>query len=328
MKIALDVMGGDKAPGEILDGAREALDASGELRLMLTGDRDAILAHWPQAGADPRVEIVHCTEVIEMHEHPAMAFRRKKDASITVATRLVAEEQALAVVSAGSTGAQLAAGLFVLGRREGVARPALATCIPTLKGPRLLLDIGANVDCSAENLRQFAWLGKIYSETALGIEKPRVYLLNNGAEEEKGNELTLAAYALLSAESDLGFCGNIEGRDMFNGDADVIVTDGFAGNIALKTMEGAAIMLFTMMKKAFQADDRSKQGAELLKPAILELQKVLDYEEIGGAPLLGLTGLSVVCHGSSGAKAIKAALLRTAGWVESGLLEKFAAHKF
>ncbi|MCL1849774.1 MAG: phosphate acyltransferase, partial [Clostridiales bacterium] len=218
MRIALDIMGGDHAPEEILLGAREALAMLDELELILVGDKDAIMAHFPQSQGNPRIEIVHSTEVIGMDEHPAMAYRKKKDASITVASNLVLERRAQAVVSAGSTGAQLAAGLFEIGRMRGVARPAIATCIPTLQGPKVILDVGANADCTAENLRQFAWLGKIYSEIALEIDNPRVFLLNNGTEEEKGNELTLNAYALLKGEAGLGFCGSIEGREMFNGD--------------------------------------------------------------------------------------------------------------
>jgi len=328
MKIALDVMGGDRAPDEILIGAKEALTSLEKLELLLVGDREAILRLWPEAESNPRTEIVHCTEVIEMEETPASAYRRKKDASITIASRLVRDQEAEAVVSAGSTGAQLVTGLFELGRMEGVARPAIATCIPTLRGPRVMLDVGANTDSSTENLRQFSWLGKIYCEIALGIHNPRVYLLNNGTEQEKGNELTVNTYQVLMAEEGLGFCGNIEGRDLFSGEADVIVTDGFVGNVALKTMEGTGEALFTMMKNAFRGSARSKLGAFLLMPALKKVRGSLDYEEIGGAPLLGVRGLSVVCHGSSGAKAIRAALIKTAQWIESGLMEKLAAYKF
>ena len=328
MRIAVDVMGGDHAPQEILAGAKEALAASDKLELMLAGDLEAVLNYWPAAKSDPRIEIVHCNEVIGMNEHPAMAYRKKKDASITVASRLVRDGEAQAVVSAGSTGAQMVAALFEIGRMEGVARPAIASCIPTLKGPRVILDIGANSDSLPENLRQFSWLGKIYCETALGIENPGVYLLSNGAEAEKGDELTQKAHSLLLEEEGLRFCGNIEGRDLFNGVADVIVTDGFSGNIALKTMEGTAEALFAMMKEAFLADLRSKLGAALLKPALRRVKQQLDYEEVGGAPLLGVRGLSVVCHGSSKAKAIRTAILKAGEWIDSGLLTKLAAHKF
>ena len=328
MRIALDVMGGDHAPAEVLAGAKQALSGSGELSLALVGDREAILGHWPEALDEPRVRVVHCAEVIGMGENPAMAYRRKKDASITVASRLVKNGEAEAVVSAGSTGAQLVAALFEIGRIPGVTRPATAVLVPTLKGPRVLLDTGANVDSTPEIIRQFAWLGKIYCEISLGIPEPKVYLLSNGSEKEKGDGLTIAAHALLEAERGLGFAGNIEGRDLLSGYADVIVTDGFAGNVALKTMEGTALTLFSMMKDAFTADVRSKLGAFLLLPALRGLRAALDYEEVGGAPLLGIAGLSIVCHGSSKAKAIKAAILKASGWIESGLMEKLAGHKF
>ncbi|MEL7622436.1 MAG: phosphate acyltransferase PlsX [Clostridiales bacterium] len=328
MRIALDVMGGDHGPAEILAGARQALSASPKLELLLAGDREAVLQHWPQAESESRVEIVHCSQVIEMDEHPAMAYRKKKDASITVATKLVKAGRAEAVVSAGSTGAQMVAALFGLGRLPGVDRPAICGCIPTLAGPRVVLDIGANLDSTPENLLQFAWMGKIYAEIALGTKNPRVFLLSNGEEAEKGDERTQKAHQLLAVEEGLGFCGNIESRDIFSGKADVVVTDGFAGNVALKTMEGTADALFTMMKEAFYADSRSKLGALLLKPALKEVKKKLDYEEIGGAPLLGINGLSIVCHGSSKAKAIRAAILRTEEWIESGLMVKLAEHKF
>jgi glycerol-3-phosphate acyltransferase PlsX len=179
-----------------------------------------------------------------------------------------------------------------------------------------------------ENLKQFSWLGRIYCMIAIGIANPKVYLLSNGTEAEKGDELSQKTHTLLMEEEGLNFCGNVEGRDIFNGEADVIVTDGFSGNIALKTMEGTAEALFTMMKEAFMADTRSKLGAALLKPALRHVKNQLDYEEVGGAPLLGLKGLSVVCHGSSKAKAIRTAILKTGEWIESGLMGKLAEHHF
>ena len=328
MIIAVDVMGGDHAPEEILLGAKASLAAIDDLTLLLVGDGEAIQKHWPGVEKEARVELIHCGEVIGMDEHPALAYRRKKDASITVATRAVREGEAQAVVSAGSTGAQMVAALFELGRLEGVARPAIGSFIPTLKGPKVILDVGANVDSTPENLRQFSWLGKIYCEIALGISEPKVYLLSNGAEEEKGDERIQKTYPILMAEEGLGFCGSIEGRDIFNGEADVIVTDGFSGNIALKTMEGTAEALFTMMKNAFVSNVRTKLGAALLKPALREVRSRLDYEEVGGAPLLGVKGLSVVCHGSSKAKAVCAAVSKANDWLVSGLLEKLEEHKF
>jgi glycerol-3-phosphate acyltransferase PlsX len=304
------------------------LAADPALRLLLAGDRAAILAHWPEAEQTGRAEVCHAGEVIGMEEHPAMAFRKKKDASITVAARLVKEGRARGVVSAGSTGAQMVASLFVLGRIKGVERPAIGSFIPTLQGPRFMLDIGANVDSTPENLLQYAWMGRIYAAAALGIKDPAVYLLSNGAEAEKGDERTQKAHQLLAAAQGLRFCGNVEARDLLAGEAEVIVTDGFAGNVALKTMEGTAGAMFALLKAAFTADARSKIGAALLKPALGELKKRLDYEEYGGAPLLGVNGLSVVCHGSSKARAIAVALGKAAAWAESGFLEKLAAHAF
>lgn len=328
MIIALDVMGGDYAPLEIIKGAQAALKSQPDLKLILVGDEAVIRLHWAQVAKESRVEICHCTEVIHMNEHPAIAYRKKKDASITVATRCVKEGKANAVVSAGSTGAQMVAALFVLGRIKGVSRPAIGSFIPTLQGPRFMLDVGANMDSQPENLLQFAWMGHIYVENALSTPKPSIYLLSNGTEEEKGDDRTQKTHQLLLQEGLLKFCGNIEGRDILKGKAQVIVCDGFSGNVALKTMEGTAEALFTLMKEAFMSDLRSKAGALLLKPALKEIKKQLDYEEYGGAPLLGVNGVSVVCHGSSNAKAIESALIKTMDWVRSGYLEKLQEHPF
>jgi glycerol-3-phosphate acyltransferase PlsX len=328
MIIALDVMGGDYAPLEIIKGAQAALASQPELELILVGDEAVIRLHWALVDQEPRVRIRHCTEVIHMNEHPAMAYRKKKDASITVATKCVKSGEAAAVVSAGSTGAQMVAALFVLGRLQGVLRPAIGSFIPTLQGPRFMLDVGANMDSQPENLLQFAWLGHIYAENALGVSKPAIYLLSNGTEAEKGDDRTQKAHQLLLREDKLNFCGNIEGRDILKGQAQVIVCDGFAGNVALKTMEGTAEALFTLMKEAFLADGRSKVGAYLLKPALKNVKKHLDYEEYGGAPLLGVDGISVVCHGSSKARAIESAIIKTMAWVQSGYLAKLKEHSF
>ena len=328
MKIALDVMGSDYGPEEILAGAKEALAKLPDLQLLLVGDEEEILAKWPEINQENRAEILHAGEVIAMGEHPALAYRRKKDASITVATKAVKDGRAAAVVSAGSTGAQMVAALFVLGRVEGIDRPAIASFLPTLQGPCLMLDIGANLDSSPENLLQYGWMGKIYSEVALGIKDPAVYLLSNGTEEEKGDERTQKAHKLMAEAEGLGFCGNVEAKEILQGKARVIVTDGFAGNVALKTMEGTAQTLFALMKDAFVSDGRSKLGAVLLQPALKGLKKRLDADEYGGAPLLGVNGLSVVCHGSAKARAIAVALERAAEWAASGFLEKMSAHLF
>lgn len=328
MRIAIDAMGGDHAPAEIVKGARQALAANPELELALVGDEAAILNCWPEAKDTERVWIEPAGEVIGMNEHPAMAYRKKKDASITVATKLVKAGEAAAVVSAGSTGAQMVAALFGLGRIKGVDRPAIGSFMPTLKGPRFMLDIGANTDSDPENLLQFAWMGRIYARHALGIENPGVWLLSNGAEAEKGDERTQKAHQLLAESAGLNFRGNVEGRDILKGEADIIVTDGFAGNVALKTMEGTGEAMFALMKEAFLSNTRSKLGAGLLKPALRELKKKLDYEEYGGAPLLGVKGISIVCHGSSRARAIQVAIEKAAEWAASGFLAQLEGHDF
>jgi len=328
MKIAIDAMGGDNAPLAILEGAKLALTKDNSIELILVGNPDIIRELWKDIDSEKRVSIVPAMELIEMGEHPAMAYRRKKDASITVATKLVKEGLADAVISAGSTGAQLVAALFGLGRIKGVIRPALATFFPTVKGPKLMLDLGANTDTEPANLVQFAWFGSIYSEYALGIKNPEVWLLSNGTEEEKGDKRTQDAHKLLKEEKGINFKGNVESREVLSGDAQVIVTDGFVGNMTLKAIEGTAKYLFKAMKKSFMSDIRSKIGAFLLKPALLDVKAMLDSDEYGGAPLLGVNGLSVVCHGSSNAKAICQAILKSREWVESGFLEKLKEHDF
>ncbi|MCL1896954.1 MAG: phosphate acyltransferase PlsX [Clostridiales bacterium] len=327
MKIALDVMGGDHAPDAILDGGKDALAASGALELILVGDRDAILSRYPQAEGEPRVEIVHCSEVIGMDEHPARAYRQKKDASITVASKLVADKTAQAVVSAGSTGAQMVAALFEIGRMEGVSRPAIASFIPTLKGPRVILDVGANLDSLPENLRQFGWLGRIYCSVALGIDNPRIYLLSNGAEAEKGNAVTKEAFGLLEA-SGLNFVGNVEAREITRDMADVIVCDGFVGNVILKLVEGVAITLMSIIKREITADTRSKIGALLVRPSLKRVAKTMDYSNVGGAPLLGVRGNVVKAHGSSNGHAMACAIGQAVDMIESdavGKIEKALA---
>ncbi|MBC7324660.1 MAG: phosphate acyltransferase PlsX, partial [Moorella sp. (in: Bacteria)] len=250
---------------------------------------------------------------------PALALRRKREASIMVATRLVKEGRAVAVVSAGSTGAQMAAALLILGRSGKIQRPAIATIMPTLKGPRLLLDAGANVDCRPEHLYEFALMGNLYASRVMGIANPRVGLLNIGAEACKGNELTLGAYQLLK-EAPLNFTGNIEGRDILAGLADVIVCDGFVGNVLLKFGEGMAQTLFTMIGREIKSSLRARLGAAMVLPALKGLKKQVDYAEYGGAPLLGVQGISIICHGSSNARAIKNAIKVAARCAEQGLV--------
>lgn len=307
MRIAVDAMGGDHAPGEIIKGALEALELDENLHIILVGRETEIKNKVPSILAE-RVSILHCEEVIGMDEHPTTAFRKKKNASITVATRLVKEGQAEAVVSAGSTGAQMVAALFGLGRLKGIDRPAIGTVLPTLAGPKILLDAGANADCKPENLLQFAQMGKVYAERILGITQARVSLVSIGEEPTKGNELTIKAHELLKGQETLNFQGNIEGRDILQGKTDVMVCDGFVGNTILKVVEGTAAAVFTLLKEALTKNTRSKAGALLLKPALRGLKGHLDYSEHGGAPLLGVAGISIICHGSSKAPAIKNAV--------------------
>ncbi|MDN5344315.1 MAG: phosphate acyltransferase [Clostridia bacterium] len=318
MRIAVDAMGGDHAPREIVRGAVEAAREK-IADIILVGDKRSLEPELVPLQPPATLEIVHTEQVIEMDEQPALALRRKREASIIVATRLVKEGRAAAVVSAGSTGAQMAAALLFLGRSGKIQRPAIATIMPTLKGPKLLLDAGANVDCRPEHLYEFALMGNLYAARVMGISKPRVALLNIGTEACKGNEQTLGAYSLLK-EAELNFIGNIEGRDILAGEADVIVCDGFVGNALLKFGEGMAQALFTMIGQEIKKTLRAQLGAALVLPALKGLKKQVDYTEYGGAPLLGVQGISIICHGSSNARAIKNAIKVASRCAEQGLV--------
>lgn len=309
MKIALDVMGGDYAPGELLAGAVKWLQESTG-QIILIGDEEIIQEELPQHKYDPaRLEIVHASQVIGMDESPAVALRRKKDASVVVASRLVKDGIADAVVSCGSTGAQMAAAIFILGRMEGVERPPIVAAIPGRDGkPTLLVDVGANIDCRPAQLLQFALLGQAYARGVLNLDNPRVGLLNNGEEEGKGNNLTIQAHELLSQQNGLNFVGNVEGRDLFSSRCDVMVCDGFTGNILLKALEGMAFFLAAGVKQ------------ELGKIPATFAQ--LDYTQIGGAPLLGVNGISVVCHGSSRREAVCNGLNIAADSIKNKIIDK------
>lgn len=328
MKLALDAMGGDYAPQEVVLGGLDALQQYDYMeKLYLVGKRDAIEVVLKDAEKDRKVdyskiEVVEASEVIEMDDHPATAYRRKKDASITVATRLVKEGTADAVVSAGSTGGQMVSALFGLGRIKGVNRPAIGCIIPTYEGGKLLVDAGANTNVDETNLVQFAQMGSIYMDCVMGMENPRVGLINNGSEETKGSELTQAVYQKLKEMPDLNFVGNLEGRDVPFGRADIMVCDGFTGNVVLKTMEGMAKVIMEMLQEEVYASTRGKVGGMLLKPSLRNLKKKMDYAEYGGAPLLGVNGVSVVCHGSSKARAIFKAIEVANTCCESGFVEK------
>lgn len=301
MKLAIDAMGGDNAPKEIVLGAMKAVEAYKDIHIILVGDETKIREHLT---TEERIEIIHTEEVILGTDEPVRAVRRKKDASLVIAARQVTEGKADACLSAGNTGALMAAGLFVVGRIEGIERPALAPTLPTIGGEGfLLLDVGANADAKPEHLLQYALMGSIYSEKARGIKNPRVGLLNIGTEEKKGNELTKNTYSLLK-EADINFIGNVEARDLLNGAADVVVTDGFTGNMVLKTIEGTAMSVFKMLKETLMSSVKTKLAAAVLKPDLATIKGKMDYTEYGGAGLFGLKAPVIKAHGSSDANAI------------------------
>lgn len=310
MKVAIDAMGGDHAPEEILLGAMAAVKDYG-CDIVLVGDetllREAMSKHGVREGE--HIFVHHASEVIDMHESPGAAVRKKRDASVVVATRLVKEGECAAVISAGSTGAAVAAALFGLGRLPKIERATIATPIPNLTGTTMLLDSGANVDSKPKHLVQSAIMGSIYAKYVLGVENPRVGLLSIGEEETKGNELTLSTYPLLAQVQNINFIGNIEGRDIPQGTVDVVVCDGFVGNVVLKFGEGLASAIMRLLKDAVQQSGfLTKMASLMLLPVLKRLRKKLDYAEYGGAPLLGVNGCCIICHGSSKAKAIKNAV--------------------
>ncbi|MET3575258.1 phosphate acyltransferase PlsX [Bhargavaea ullalensis] len=305
MIIAVDAMGGDHAPDAVVDGVMEALAEFSDIRVRLYGDRGAIEA---RTGGHERLEVVHCSEKVESEDEPVRAVRRKKDASMVRMAQSVRDKEADAGVSAGNTGALMASGLFVVGRMDGVDRPALAPTLPTVDGRGfLMLDMGANADAKAQHLAQYAVMGSVYAEQVRGIREPRVGLLNIGTEENKGNELTKEAHRLIS-RAPVNFIGNVEARDLLNGVADVVVTDGFTGNMVLKTIEGTAQGLMYMIKEAFMATTKGKIAGLLAKDNLGGLKKKMDYTEYGGAGLFGLKAPLIKAHGSSNANAIKNAI--------------------
>lgn len=310
MRIAVDAMGGDYAPEEIVLGAIHAAREY-DIKITLVGDEDAILPilHKNDMAVSERFSIHHASQVIDMNEAPSTAIRKKKDASIVVATRLVKEGVCDALVAPGSTGAAVAAAMFGLGRIKGVERLTIATPMPNLTGTTVLLDSGAHVDGKPRHLVQSALMGSIYAKSVFGIENPRVGLLNIGEEETKGNEQALATYPLLKQMSSINFIGNVEGRDIPKGTVDVVVCDGFVGNVVLKFGEGLAKVLMQAVKDAVKNGGIIAQIASLaVLPALKGLKKKFDHAEYGGAPLLGVDGGFIICHGSSKAKDIKSAI--------------------
>lgn len=318
--IAVDAMGGDNAPAVVLEGVKQALAADAHLSIILCGPAEVVE---PFAAEQERCEACSTTEIIEMGEHPAEAVRRKKDSSIVVGCRLVKEGRAQGFFSAGSTGACLAAGTLVMGRIKGVARPALATVIPSPVKPVVLCDIGANADCKPEYLVQFAQMATVYTQKILGVSNPRVALLNIGEEDTKGSQFAQEAHALLK-EKVPHFAGNGEGSDILAANYDIFVTDGFTGNVCLKTIEGTSKVLFKAIKGILTKSLATKLGALTIKGSLKELNTKVSPDTYGGAPLLGVKGACIVGHGSSNALAIKNGVLTTANIVQTGVSEIIA----
>ncbi|MDY7229924.1 phosphate acyltransferase PlsX [Hyalangium rubrum] len=321
MRLVLDAMGGDHAPAAAVEGGVLFAREHPEHEVVLVGDSLRVRTHLPRTGAPGNLHLHHASQVVEMDDSPS-AFRRKKDSSLQVGFELVRAGEASALVSAGNSGAVMAGALLVLGRLPGVDRPAIATLFPALRGGGrcLLLDAGANVDCKPVHLAQFAVLGEAYVRARLGISRPRIAVLSNGEEPSKGTVLTREASALLR-RSDLAFSGYVEGKDIFSGEVDVVVTDGFTGNIVLKASEGAAMGVAGLLRSAIEKRGGlpEKLGALLLQPTLAGLKRVVDYAEYGGAPLLGIQGVGIVAHGRSSPRAIQSALGAALQMAQAGL---------
>lgn len=318
MKLAIDAMGGDHAPKAIVEGALKAIQDLDNIEIVLIGDENKIK---PLLTNTDRISIIHTTSMITNEDEPVRSVRRKKDASMVLMAKEVKEKRADACISAGNTGALMSTGLFHIGRVKGIERPALAPTLPTIdqKG-FLLLDVGANVDAKPKHLVQYAIMGSVYVQKVRGIDKPRVGLLNIGTEDGKGNELTKNAFTLLS-NAPINFVGNIEARDLLEGKADVVVTDGFSGNIALKTIEGTALGLFSLLKKSLFSSLKAKMGALLVKNELKALKNQLDYAEYGGAGLFGLAAPVIKAHGSSDNRAIYSAIKQACYMVENQVID-------
>ncbi|MFQ7001951.1 MAG: phosphate acyltransferase PlsX [Clostridium sp.] len=323
MKIAIDGMGGDNAPQAVVEGVVQALKEYEDIKLYITGPKDEIEKEFSKyTYPKDRVTVVHTSEVISPNEHPVMAIRKKKDSSLVKALNLVKEGECEAIISGGSTGAFLAGCTFIVGRIKGVERPALAPIMPGRNGKFMIVDVGANVDCKPQYLIQFAYMGKIYYEGMFNIKNTSIGLINIGAEEEKGNELTKATYKLLKEEN-FNFVGNVEPRDIPKGEVNVLVADGFVGNTALKMYEGSASNILGMIKdEIYSSSIISKLGAVLLKPVFNGLKVKFDYKEVGGAPFLGVDGICIKAHGSSDGKAFKNAIRQTKLFKENDILNK------
>lgn len=323
VRVALDAMGGDNAPAEVVKGAVEAVNEKNTIQVMLVGMEDVIQKELTKYTYDKeRIQIVNADEVITNDEAPVMAIRKKKNSSIVVGLSQVKNGEADAFVSAGSTGAVLVGGQLLAGKIKGVERAPLAPLIPTINGVSLLIDCGANVDARASHLLQFAKMGSIYMENVVGVKQPRVAIVNIGAEEEKGNMLVKEAYPMLKNCNDINFIGSIEARNIPYGEADVIVCEAFVGNVILKLYEGLSAALVSEIKKGLKSTTKSKIGAALALPALKNTLKQFDASEYGGAPLLGLNGLVVKTHGSSTYKEIKNSIIQCSLFKEQNINEK------
>lgn len=321
--IALDAMGGDHAPDATVQGAILALRQFSDVRILLAGPKNRLEKMISEA-ADvvDRIEIIEADEVISMDEAPMLAVRKKVNSSMVQAMLAVRDRRAGAMVSAGSTGALLACGMLRLGRIKGIERPALAPVLPGVKGGWMLIDSGANVDCQPKYLAQFGLMGSVYMKSVMGVESPKVGLVNIGAEAEKGNKLTKEAYQLMKNQNSYDFVGNCEAREIPTGDFDVVVADGFDGNLILKYTEGLASAMMSLMKEDLMSTTRTKIGAALSKPGFRKFKKRMDYNAQGGAPLLGVDGAVVKAHGSSGDEAIKNAIRQARTMLEGEVVEK------
>lgn len=327
MKIVVDAFGGDYAPKEVVDGCIKALNNNPKLNLVLAGDKDQITKQLQESMfASDRLDIIHAPDVISNNESPAMAVRRKTKASIVVAyDYLKTNDDAIGLVSAGSTGATLTGAILKLGRIQGVSRPALAPLLPTLAGsPVMLLDVGANVDCKPVNLLHFALMANEYMKS-IGVSEPKVALLNVGTEDEKGSEMVKEAFELLKNEANINFVGNIEAREVLKGNVDIVVTDGFAGNVCLKTIEGTVELLMTLIKNEIKASTWSKICYAMgLKKPFKNVKAKMDYKKYGGAPLLGVSKVVIKCHGNSRADNIASAIEQAISLHKSKMIENIS----
>ncbi len=322
MKIAVDGIGGDRAPGEVIKGCVDACEKY-DVEIILLGPRELLERELLKYGNISKIIIEDAPQVVAMDEKPTRILHDFKDSAFFKGAKLIKEGQAKAFVSAGNTGAILAASTFIIGRIKGVERPAIATVVPSLKGDVIIIDAGANVVCKPIHLLQFALMGKVYAKNILSIEKPRVGLLSNGEEREKGTELVKKAYSMISEEMPDNFYGNVEGRDIGLGTVDVVVTDGFSGNLVLKAIEGAGKLFTSTLKKSIMDSSfTAKMGALLMRKVFSDLKRRFDYREYGGSFLVGVNGVSVIAHGSSDALAIRNAIRVAMKGVEMNLVEK------